>query len=352
MSPATPAGVSILLVADPGLPTRRAHAVKHDLQALLNDSYSPPITVQVRTEAVRLRPDDTLDLSTAVALAQEYEQPDAVLLLTEIPRLSGARPLIAEIFPSEQIAVISCPTLGAFASRTRILHVLMSCTLRMTPTREPRDTSAFERRWSHWSISGDDSDHPALFARSVTGGFRTICGMVAGNDPWRTVPSLSSALAAASATGAFGIFYSSIWAMSTYLSTPRLLGIGIVAMSAMIAWLIISNDLWDRPRNAGLARTVLLYNLSTVLTMALCVMALYLALVALILGGGVVVIAPAYMATIIGEAPSFMTYLDIAWLSAAMGVVAGALGSSFDQSTDLRRLTHGQRERQRRYTED
>ena len=54
---------------------------------------------------------------------------------------------------------------------------------------------------------------------------------------------------------------------------------------------------------------------------------------------------------IIGRDPTAGTYLGIAWLSAAMGVVAGAFGSSFDRSTDLRRMTHGQRERQRMYTE-
>lgn len=351
MSTAAPTGVSILLVADPGLPTRRAHAVKEGLQALLNDSYHPPIAVHVVTDTLRLRPDDTLDLSTAVGLSEEYEHPDAVLILTEIPRLTDGKPLIAEIFPTEQVAVVSCPTLGAFASRHRILHVLMSCTLRMKPTAEQRGSTGFDRRWTQWSEAEDLPGHLALHARPTTGGVRTVCGMVAGNEPLRTVPTLSSALAAASATAAFGIFYSSIWAMSTYLSTPRLLGIGVLAMSAMIAWLILSNGLWDRPLRASLARTVLLYNLSTILTMALCVAALYLALVLLILAGGLIVIAPAYMADIIGEHPSFTTYLDIAWLSAAMGVVAGALGSSFDQSTDLRRLTHGQRERQRRYSE-
>lgn len=45
-------------------------------------------------------------------------------------------------------------------------------------------------------------------------------------------------------------------------------------------------------------------------------------------------------------------YLDIAWLSAARGVVAGALGSSLDKGTDMRSLTHGQRERQRVFTEE
>jgi len=259
---------------------------------------------------------------------------------------------MAEIFPDEQVGVVSCPTLGAFASRRRILDVLMSCTLRMKPTSERRDPTRFDRRWSEWSEADDHPGHLTLHGRAVTGGLRTVCGMVAGNDPWRTAPQLSSALAAASAAGAFGIFYSSIWAMSTYLSTLRLLGIGVAAMCAMIAWLIASNGLWDRPNRVGLARTVLLYNLSTILTMVVCVLALYVALVALILGGSLVVISPDYMADIIGEVPSFMTYLDIAWLSAAMGVVAGALGSSFDSTVDLRRLTHGQRERQRQFTEE
>lgn len=68
-------------------------------------------------------------------------------------------------------------------------------------------------------------------------------------------PQLSSVLAAASATGAFGIFYSSIWQMSDALS-------------------------W--------------------------------------------------------------------WRLVVTGVIAGALGSSFDSSTDVRSITHGQRERQRR----
>ncbi|WP_259878339.1 hypothetical protein [Brachybacterium muris] len=34
--------------------------------------------------------------------------------------------------------------------------------------------------------------------------------------------------------------------------------------------------------------------------------------------------------------------------NAALGVVAGGLGASFDDETDLRSLTHGRRENQRR----
>ena len=79
---------------------------------------------------------------------------------------------------------------------------------------------------------------------------------------------------------------------------------------------------------------------------------LYLALVAAIFLGAVIVIDPEYLASVLEQEPTVARYLDIAWLSAAMGVVAGALGSSFDDDTDLRQITHGQRERQRQYTEE
>lgn len=345
-------GVNVLLVADPGLPTARARSIEDELQQLLDEAFSPPITLDVQTAMLRLRPDDSLDLSDAIDLAGEYSSPDAVLLLTEIPRLNDGHPLIAEIFPEEQIAVISCPTLGAFTSKRRILDTLMACTLRLKPTSAPRDSSRFDRSWLHWAQSSDGTDHSTLRAHRVSGGARTILGMVAGNEPLKTAPRLSSALAAASATGAFGIFYNSIWVMSTYLSTPRLLGVGALAIVAMTAWLIMSNGLWDSPKRDNLARVVLLYNLSTVVTLLLCVLALYGALVLLILAGGMIVIAPEYMESVIDEAPVFARYLDVAWLSAAMGVVAGALGSSFDQRTNLRTLTHGQRERQRKYAEN
>ena len=51
-----------------------------------------------------------------------------------------------------------------------------------------------------------------------------------------------------------------------------------------------------------------------------------------------------------GRSPQ--TYRWALALGILIPVVAGALGSSFDDDTDLRQITHGQRERQRQYTED
>src|SRR5699024_9050153 len=148
-----------------------------------------------------------------------------------------------------------------------------------------------------WSSDVCSSDLQLMLGSRGVGGARTVAGMVTGNEPLRTAPKLSKALAAAAATGAFGIFYSSIWSMSMHLSPLRLLGIGALAMIAITAWLILGHRLWDSPKRAGLSRVVLLYNLSTVLTLLMVVALLYLALVSAIFLGAVIVIDPEYLAS-------------------------------------------------------
>lgn len=342
----------VVVAADPGLPERRAGRIRERLQRALDAAFSVPVTLELRTAMLRLRYDDALDPADAVRFDDEYARADVLLLLTEMPRLTEGRPLIADVHPDQQVAVVSLPSLGVARVGARLVDVLVACAVRMAPESAATGHSQQGITWAQWQVADADTGQLALHSEASSGGLRMVVGMVAGNEPRRTAPQLSSALAAASATGAFGIFYSSIWAMSDYLTTVRLISIGVLAMTVMVWWLVASNRLWDEPGRGGVgkARVVLLYNLSTVLTIALCVLWLYVMLVVLILLGGLIVIDPDYMATVIRGDPTFSSYLDIAWLSAAMGVVAGALGSNFDQQTDLRSLTHGQRERQRRRT--
>lgn len=342
-------GMNVLVLCDPGLPSRRISSIEGQLEELLHEAFDPPVTLHTHTEVIRLKPDNTLDLEVAQRISDQHERIDVVLMLTEIPRHTEGKPLVAEIFPDQNVAVISCPTLGAWATKGRILTVFMDCVLRLAPRGAEHSTARRRLRWSAWS--NGESNHQTLHAHTMLGGLRTVAGMTIANDPWRTSMRLSSALATAAATGAFGVFFNTIWQMAEYLSTLRLISIGALAIVTMTAWLIVSNRLWDRPVRERLSRVVLLYNLSTVLTMFMCVVVLYVVLLGLILTGGLIVIDPEFMSETIGVDASFSNYLDLAWLSAAMGVVAGALGSSFDSDTDLRRITHGQRERQRQYTQ-
>lgn len=343
-------GFTVLVLADPGQCVDRARAAQGRFEEELAAVFGAA-TVHVRTQFLGISDSNTLALAPVDAVRGDYEHVDMTLLLTEMPRRADKRALIAELLPDREVATLSLPTIGVLSGRERLVTVFMACVMQRGDALTEQDRARYSLRWSRWSETSDR--HGAhLRSSTVIGSIRTVLGMVATNAPWRAAPKLSSALAAASATGAFGIFYNSIWQMSAALSTPRLLLIGLLAMTSMVLWLIVGNRLWERPMRDD-ATTVLLYsNLSTVLTLFLCVLSLYVALVVLILGGSLVVIDPDFMSGVLGELATFARYVDIAWLSAALGVVAGGLGASFDDSTDLRQLTHGSRESLRRPSRD
>lgn len=338
--------VSVLVLSDPGLCTARARAAANRFEQELIHVYGAA-TVHVRTQFLGVSEADTLEFGTITTLRGEYDRVDAVLILTEMPRRSHGKPEMARIFPDESAAALSYPTLGVLAGQRRLVALFMSCVLRLIEGAPPGSHERYEPRWNRWREPREE-EPGFLLAHTITGVPRTVLGMVATNAPWRTAPKLSTALAAAAATGAFGVFYPSIWQMSAALSTGRLLMIGMLAITLMVLWLILSNGLWERAERTAATEVFLYYNLSTVLTLFLVVLGLYLALFVVILAASLVVIDPDFMAEIMGGPVGFSNYVDIAWLSAALGAVAGGLGTSFDETTDLRQLTQGRREVQRR----
>lgn len=338
-----PPRLRLLILADPGLPSHRLSRVRARLEHGLARELEMPVAVRCEPYLAPITSDNTLDVADVDAKLDEEDHADLVVLFTEMPR-HDTHAVMAEVMRERRLAVLSWPALGVLSGATRLTRVLAGCVLQSHVLPEVPERVRARVRDQHWAEVPGEGDRVRLRAPRILGGLRTVVGMVATNEPWRTAPKLSRALAAASATGAFGIFYSSIWQMSDALSTPRLLGIGVLAMVTMVAWLLVSNRLWEKPKLETRTRVELLYNLSTVLTMLLCVAGLYLVLALLILVGGLVVIDPHFMAGMIEHPVDFGNYLDIAWLSAAMGVVAGALGSSFDSEDELRRVTHGRRE--------
>lgn len=335
------------VIADPGMPARLANRVSERVHDRLAARYGVPVHITVSTELLPLDEDAAFDTSVIDRYADD-DTSRLFVLLTEIPRYRGSKILLAEAVPERGLAIVSVPALGAFGTARRLSRTLLSCvealadnsTSERAVVPDPGGTLPDWRR---------DNEHGTLVLRTpkLLRTPKILVGMVLANEPLRTVPRLSSALAAASATGAFGIFYNSIWQMAAHLSAFRLTAIGALAITAMAAWLMIGNGLWDKPATARRRTATFHYNCSTVLTLLMCMLLLYVLLFVIILCGALIVIDPGFMEEILGAPPTLLQYVEIAWLSAAMGVVAGALGSSFDDTTDLRRLTHGQRERLR-----
>ena len=92
----------------------------------------------------------------------------------------------------------------------------------------------------------------------------------------------------------------------------------------------------------------MLYNAATLLTLALGAVCAFVLLFVVMLVGVGVVIPSDYLESTLGHPVGVGDYTALAWLSSAMGTVAGALGSSLESKQSVQEATFSQREQQRR----
>lgn len=334
-----PSLTTVDVTTDPGLPSRlvaRLVADAHD-----DEGYT---FTHVRRQ-IPLRDDGTLDLESVREWSQAHGS-HLTVIVTEIPRLAGHRPKMSALHVAESLVIISLPALGWFGLAGRLRAALFGSLEALTHYDGTSPQVDFGELHEQESETG-----PSYYVSAPRAGrLRLVLGMVRTNQPIMTVPKLSGALAAASATGAFGIFYSSIWSMANALSPLRLVLITVMAILVMVPWLIFGNQLWERKHRMGSLAEASMYNASTVMTLVVTVSLLYATLFFGILVGALVVIDPGFMTSTLGQQATVWNYVDIAWLSASMGTVAGALGSNFDSEVDLRDLTQGRRQMMRYWT--
>ncbi|WP_157358994.1 hypothetical protein [Arthrobacter sp. Soil782] len=157
-------------------------------------------------------------------------------------------------------------------------------------------------------------------------------------------------LPAAVASGAFGIFYASMWSMADALSILRLSVMSFAVISALSAWLIIHNGLWTKSDGRPDTSQVILDNAATIITVELSVAMMYVVLVlsGLLFCLALTVIAATYLQEQLGHPVGLFDYVHLAWLASSLGTLAGALGSSFDSDRAIYEATYSRREHERR----
>ncbi|WP_411200833.1 hypothetical protein [Streptomyces cyaneofuscatus] len=156
-----------------------------------------------------------------------------------------------------------------------------------------------------------------------------LVGMVRANRPWRLVPGLSKALAAALATGAIATVYSTVWSLAASPSTPRLVIAMAGSVGLMIGWLIVDANLWHRtgrgsPEERQRAR---LYNTSTVLTVGIGVLVCYVGLLFINLLWALFILNDQVFASMTRNPLHATEYWTLSWFVASVATVGGALGS-------------------------
>lgn len=321
-------------MADPGVPGKVACAIADDLAADLERELGGQWCVEVDEETLPLGPDGEIRLTEHAPRLLKQHQWDFVLYLTDLPTRPGGVPLLYDVSRSKAAALVSMPVLGA----VRVQAKTRKLALKLVSAGVHRGVLG---------TPGTDGLPPAEKSglRSET---RLLAGMVFNNRPTRMVTALSGVVAAAAATGAFGIFYGSIAALAAELHPLRLLLISVLGVLTLVVWLILRNGLWTPSGDVLTPRNQRMDNTATVLTVGCGVGVMYLGLLLAMFLLAIAVMDAGYLESQLERPPTVFDYIRLAWLSSCLGTFAGALGANFDDEDSVREATYSLRWHERR----
>ena len=342
---------AIGLWADPGVPRHVASRIADGLAEQVSEALGSRWRVEIAQGELPLSPDGTIPVLGRAPRLRHQHGWEYLVYLTDLPRYTEeGHPVLCETNAEEGVALISLPALGAarVSRRARELAVTLVTALHESRSADP---AAIATATGGARVKQTRSEEGGVLLSAAEGpltGTRMLAGMLRSNRPGRLLPALTGCLAVAVAAGAFGIFYGTLATVADPLSIPRMPLISALVISLLTAWLILRNGLWSRRDDPSQMWRRDLDNASTVITVGVSVVLLYLVVVLLMLILAVTVLHTSYLRTEMMHPAGVGDYIGVAWLSASMGTLAGALGANFDDPESVREATYSQRYHERR----
>ncbi|WP_227590359.1 hypothetical protein [Corynebacterium glyciniphilum] len=343
------------VMVDRGLPEKRVRKVLEKLgvysdEADLSDDDLSALglpRVEVRTSTLPMSLDGSVRLSDSAVGIMESHGWDRMIYVTDLP-LTTRRPVISQTVNRGRVTMLCLPAFG-FLRAQEGLRQELSRLLR----KKPAGAGVLEEISDSSDIEGGDSE--ADTTRVIDGwgrSLRLLLGMVAGNRPAELYRVLTGCLAIGIATGAYGIFYGSMWQMSHTISFLRMFVISLVAVGALTFWLIYHNGLWNRwpgRESDSVAKwRARMDNRATLATVLIAAVLIYTTVFLVLLALSMVIVDTNYFRAQVNDEPFPWGYAKLAWLTASLGTMAGAIGSSFDNDEAIREATYNRREHIRR----
>src|SRR5699024_11485252 len=96
----------------------------------------------------------------------------------------------------------------------------------------------------------------------------------------------------------FVFIFTTMWTLSYLFSDLWLTFIMLLAIVGMVVWIILAHELWEPIKTSSYKRISRLYNLTTILTLSISVLAYYLAVFILFLATSLVLIPPDFLGEI------------------------------------------------------
>jgi hypothetical protein len=337
---ATPS--SILIVADPGAPVAIAERLSDSLPGVLAECAPADgkWNVSVRRHAYPI--DEQAEVVEVVrAVDPSSEAQDIVIYLTDLPRRLETTPVVADISLSDRFGMISIPSVGGLSIDRRVRNVAQTVVAEVSGQQDDRHRSMKQL------TRMQDDDVVRYVAPSTLSRLRLLMGMVYANRPWRLAAGMSKVIMAAFATGAVSLAYPTMWQLSETMGPWRMSVATILATAAMVAWLVLDHELWERPQSADEREKAAMYNAATLVTLIIGVAIFHIGLFILLLLTAWWTLPPQLIADNIGHSVDLPTLLRMAWLVAAIATLGGALGSGMEDDDAVKAAAYGLRHRQR-----
>jgi uncharacterized membrane protein len=261
--------------------------------------------------------------------------------LTALPLHCARRPVAARASATQSVGLVSLPALGAVDLRRRLGRTVRHLVEGLLGESAGAGDDAGDRNARHRRMLGRlrelasplgdpraRDDGRLSFAGAVLrGNVRLLVGMVRANEPTTVVMRLSRAMLGALGTGAFALTSVNVWMIGDAMSPWRLLALLALSVAVTCVALVAAHDLWERVPSPAARERVMLLNLATVVTLAIGVLSLYVALFVILALAAGVFVPPDLLGKNLRHAAGAGDYLRLAWCAASVAMVGGALGS-------------------------
>ncbi|MEU8612507.1 hypothetical protein AB0C29_31405 [Actinoplanes sp. NPDC048791] len=274
---------------------------------------------------------------------------DVAVCLTDLPLHSDRQPLVAQASAQRRVAVVSLPALGLrqlTAVRTAVPELVGRLLADGSDRRVPRagrePAGPADRIAAVHRVVGDgDGGDLRYVASRLTGRVRLLTGMVRANRPGRALLGLSKLLVGAFGTAAIALTTSTIWQMGDALGGLRLTVVMLLGLTALVAWLIVAHDLWEKPDRETPAELARIFNLGTVLTLALATTVSYVVLFIGTVLAAALLIDTSVLEQTLQRPARVVDYLTLAWIISSLATVGGAIGSGLEDEETVRAAAYG-----------
>jgi hypothetical protein len=341
-----------LLATPPDQPAQVARKLALDLGDLLTERVDDRVRWEVRTGWGPLSPrrDGGIDaLLDDVAQRRKNEGWDVAICLTDLPLQVDRVPLVAHASARRRVGLVSLPALGVGRLRTvqaAVAGLVEGLTGDLLGSRRRPGDQPLAQLVEKVAPIGRLVDHAddgeVSFASSrIAGRLRLVLGMVRANRPGRALLGLSKLVVGAFGTAAFALATNTIWQMGDALDGLRLSVIMVLGLATLVIWLIVRHDLWEKASEHTPKELARLFNIGTVLTLALAAAVCYVVLLVGTTTAAALLIDPSVLQQNIGHPVGPGDYLTLAWIISSLATVGGAVGSGLEDEDRVRAAAYG-----------